>query len=77
LMLEMSTACRVYPSEVGTTGSWIVRVPADDCTLFATPKESWKAGLKRYTENTAGSPAAGVQVIVTEPPEETLVGVLS
>jgi len=77
-MLPTSTAPRVYVFEAGTAGNCVVRVSTDDCTLFATGKDVLEASLKRYNENTAGSPGEVVHEIVTEPPEEALLrGALS
>jgi len=73
----MSTASKVYPSPGGTLGKVRVMVPAEGWTLLAIANELWNTTFRSSMEKVLGSPAADVQLIVAEPPDERFSGVLS
>jgi hypothetical protein len=64
-----------YPG--GTAGKTRVMVPLEGDTLLAIANAWLKIVLTSSSEKVLGSPAAFVQVIVAEPPDERFSGVLS
>jgi hypothetical protein len=72
----MFTACKVYPSPIGTAGKVRVMVPLEGGTLLAMAYALLNAVFISSREKVLGSPASFVQVIVAEPPEERFSGVL-
>jgi len=73
----MFTASKLYPSPGGTAGKTRVMVPLEGDTLLAIAYAWLNIVLTSSREKVLGSPAAFVQVIVAEPPDERFSGVLS